>query len=374
MLGILLNSLNKAEKSANILAGTVNFKDQIFGNGTSIKNIEDGRSIDGETLAAENGYSLEFKDLTIPANARVFTNTYRNGWQSVMGRYAPLYIKCSGTLSVEGSLDADNCGGIAYPADDVWFNVTTQSPIPVQIDPMGYGYSAHYTTFSRLQNYGANAGFFNFGLFLAGGGGGGLRSGKHNHHSLTWGISAGGGTGGNGGLAIGGGGGGFVAIYFKELWINNKLYGRDSGCEVWRVSANGRGGYSDTYSGFGTGSNNGGGSIIIAANVINISGTGKISADGGVPSWRTELGIRCSFLNNIPQLGGLVFLEHQGTAYRQYGIRWDNDAKQFLPGVAIGDTYYYDDGTGNGIPNSFYEAGSSFYTGGAGVALGFKVG
>lgn len=374
MLGILINALNKAEKSAELLAGTVNFADQLFGNGTSIVNISSGRELDGATLAAENGYSLEFKDLTIPKNSRVFTNAYRNGRNSVAGRYAPLYLKCSGTLTVEGSLDADNCGGLAYPGDDVWFNLPMQSPVPINTAPLLYGCSADYTTFSRLQNYGANAGFFNFGLFLVGGGGGGVRSAKHNHHSLNAGISAGGGTGGNGGNSFGGGGGGFVALYFKELWINGKLYGRDGGCEVWRVSANGRGGCTLGYGGSGWGSNNGGGSLIVAAHTININGSGKISADGGVPAWRTEEGIRCSFMNNVPQLGGLVFLEGSGIAYRQSGLRWNNETKRFETGTAIGDTYYYDDGTGHGIPNQEYAAGASGLTGGAGVALGFKVG
>lgn len=373
MLGILLNSLNKAEKSANILAGTVNFKDQIFGNGTSIKNIEDGRSIDGETLAAENGYSLEFKDLTIPATSRVFTNTYRNGWQSVMGRYAPLYLKCSGTLTVDGSLDADRCGGTVYPADDVWYQLTTTSPVPVETSGSLWSSSATYKTYTRLQNYGANAGFFNFGLFLVGGGGGGLRTGKHNHHSLNWGISTGGGSGANGGQAIGGGGGGFVAVYFKELWINNKLYGRDSGCEVWRICANGFGGTTAHYPGSADSNAAGGGSIVVAANKIVINGEGKISANGGCPSYRQNMGIRCAFMNNIPQVGGLVYLNKDTYRYRQQGIRWDPDAKTFSYGVALGDTYYYDDGTGNGIPNQTYDAGVSNYTGGAGVALGFKV-
>ena len=373
MLGLLLNSLNKSEKSANILAGTVNFKDQIFGNGTSIKNIEEGRVISGETLAAENGYSLEFKDLTIPANSRVFTNTYRDWWQPVMGKYAPLYLKCSGTLTVEGSLDADRCGGPVYPGDDFWYQLTTISPVPIETSGSIYSSSATYKTFSRLQNYGATSGFFNFGLFLVGGGGGGLRTGKHNHHTLNWGISTGGGTQADGGQAVGGGGGGFVAVYFKELWINNKLYGRDKGCEVWRICANGMGGYNTHYPGFADGNENGGGSIIIAANKIVINGNGKISANGGHALYRENMGIRCAFMNNIPQLGGLVYFNKQTYEYRQAGIRWDNLTKSFVYGVSVDDIYYYDDGTGNGIPNQSYNAGVSQFTGGAGVALGFKV-
>ena len=371
MFGLLLNTIKKTNKYIDDVKQIVNFSKNVFGTGTINYTLPSNFST--VTLDALNRVSptMCFHNLTIPEGVAlndrpIYTNS---GTIATYGTYSPMYIKCSGTLTVNGTIAALGGGKakIANQTNDIW------APVPITI-PTITGFSAHYNTFTRLHTYGANATFFKYEqsketarpLFLCGGGGSSEVRIAQNPYP-NFGISAGGGPIGSsfadwGAIfnVPGGGGGGFVALYYRRLIINGKEYGVDPGCEVFRISANGTGG-ATTSTGLRNGGN-GGGCIIISADTIIIGPNGGIHADGyGIPA-NDDVGKEYSFLNNIPQL-------HPN----QQGVYWDNTKKEFVNGINTERVYYYDDGTGNGICNQSIESGTADYCGGAGVALGFKV-
>ena len=105
----------------------------------------------------------------------------------------------------------------------------------------------------------------------------------------------------------------------------------------------------------------GGGMLIISARTLEITGNGRISADGACGANRP--GLSYGILNNVPQLG-----------LGQNGHFWNQAQQRYIYGMPANRTYYYDDGTGNGLCNQSLTATSGNFCGGAGLCLGFKVG
>ena len=400
MFGLLLNTFKKTNKYIDDVKQIINFSKNVFGTSTIDYTLPSNFST--VTLDALNRVSptMCFHNLTVPEGVALndLPNYTNSGTIATYGTYSPMYIKCSGTLTVNGTIAALGGGKnkIGNQNNDVW------APVPITI-PTITGFSAHYNTFTRLHTYGANATFFKYEqsnkksveyetasfrpgsifdfqivtatnelniarpLFLCGGGGSSNVRIANNPYP-NFGISAGGGAIGSSfgdwGAVFnvpGGGGGGFVALYYRRLIINGKEYGVDPGCEVFRISANGTGG-ATTATPVSRNGGNGGGCIVISADTIIIGPNGGIHADGYGIRPADDVGKEYSFLNNIPQL-------HPN----QQGVYWDNTKKEFVNGINAERVYYYDDGTGNGICNQSIESGTADYCGGAGVALGFKV-
>lgn len=399
MFGLLLNTFKKTNQYLDNVKQIINFSKNVFGTGTIDYTLPSNFST--VTLDELNTVSSNmcFHNLTIPANVTLndIPNYTNSGTIATFGKYSPMYIKCSGTLTVNGTIAALGGGKnkTTNVTNDIW------APVPIAIQ-QSTGFSANYNTFTRLHNYGSNATFFKYEqsstssleyetsdyklghftikivtkindatsarpLFLCGGGGS-PQVNIRNNPNPNWGISAGGGpinsSFGNWGATFnipGGGGGGFVALYYRKLIINGKEYGKDSGCEVFRISANGTGG-ATTSTSVSRNGGNGGGCIIISADTIIIGPNGGIHADGNGIRSVDDIGKEYSFLNNLPQLHPM-----------QQGIYWDNTKKDFVSGVNTDRNYYYDDGTGNGVCNQVIAAGPADYCGGAGIALGFKV-
>ena len=349
MIGLMMNMLKSIDHGIEIITKLVNYQNQTFGNGTMDYTVPANDSLLISDLAYRTTLTLEFRNLTVSQGARVRSNTYYDGTKNVGGAYAPLLIKCSNKLTVAGRIDADGCGGIP-DSHGVWIEPTDLNiNIPYTTTK---GYSASYETYQTLRQYAAINMLPSIAPFLCGSGS--ASYGGWNA-AINYGISNGGGT--NTANERGGGGGGAEFLYYNKLTINGKEYGVDPGCEVWRVCANGVGGWT-------TGQKNadgyGGGTVIIAAKEIEITNTGQISANGSVN--RTSGGSNFSFLNNIPQL-----------ASGQSGMYWDNNAQQYTFGSTDNRTYYYNDGTGDNVCNQNMHAGTSYLCGGAGVAIGIKV-
>lgn len=350
MFGLLLNVFNKIFISSQTLADTVVFYKNTFGAGTTDRTVSGSMSI--ADLSASNGNSLEFANLTISQGSTLLCPKSTSGATSVAGRFAPAYIKCSNKLTIAGTLSATGTGSqqVYSPLS----NPAIQSVVPITI-PTSQGKSVDTNTFFKLLNYGNSTTFFQFNNYLVGGAGGGV-------HSFSWfnpggwfwdsGISSGGCHPSNAAGWAGGGGGGFIAIYYKELIINGKVYGKDQGCEVWRIQANGPGGL---YSPNGS-AGHGGGCIILSAKTLEITGTGQITANG---TSGAAGGTNFAFLNNLPQLG-----------INQSGAYISDNTGTVTYGVPASRTYYYDDGTGNYLS---IDSGSVDGCGGAGMVIGYRV-
>ena len=390
MIGALLNYVQRGYK-ASLNIGTGNqFTGNIFGYGTRNFTITPNTFMTNETLAFKNGNSLEFHDLTVENNAVLspITNTDDIG-NATKSNWNTLFLKCSGTLTVNGLITSAHTGSRSSYWDNRQIHSTNISPIPITIpttNPWGdYGFSTPATTFFRLHGFGLNNSFFTHKLFLLGGSACGChswRKGRHHNrhydHSRNYGISYGGG-GAYDHNNWGGNGGGFVALYYEHLIIDGKEYGVDAGCDISRISANGTN--SADMDGQ-SGRSSSGGCIVIAAKTIIING-GSINSDGGF--FETELNnanVLCenyakrkgtavykyALLNNLAQLNTSAA---GGAA--QTGMYWDSINNTFAIGTNGNPTYYYDDGTGNGVCNQALPGSPNSFSVGAGVALGFKV-
>ena len=417
MIGPLLNLCKKSFGFANTMSTAIPFKRNFFGSGTASVRLAAGTNITNQQLY-ETYKTLEFKDLTIDRFASlkpVRLGAGHNTYLSMPNAWHPLYLKCSGTLTVNGSLSAVGVGNRAtYYDGDTTFTSPCWSPVPISIGWGGYGYSTYSDTYYRLLEYGRTATFFDFDvnqvareysgtvrgsdgkytqryqggglggrlqqpvpvaktpLFLVGGGGGGNHHYStgwgpfkdwHNSHVRGLGLNCGGGTPGNGSTMFGAGGGGFIALYFETLTIDGREYGVDPYCDITKISANG---YSSCalYA-------MSGGCMIIAARHIIVGGAGKITADsegGG--------GVKPCFLNNVPALctGTGPQNEYQGP---QTGVFWNELNGMYEYGTypdALRGTYFYNDGTGeNGICNRSVACDNSNWSGGGGVVLGYRV-
>lgn len=379
MLGLLFNTFKRTDEYLTEISDISNFFSDYFGTSTTDYTVPQNTTITGDTLLKVSD-SLSFRNLTVPATssivttpvygARTWTETYyvttNVGWRMkrervktettdcTKGPFSPLIIKCSGKLTIAGSINADGNGGLySYGG----LKNAQISAVPFDV-PNTNGQSTTFNTFTRLYTTGAAGTFFKFDSFLCGGGG----CGEAANASANFGISAGGGR--NSGTTIagnygGGGGGGFIAIYYNKLIINGKEYGKDPGCEVWRIHANGVGGITGTANVSAGGK--GGGMLIISARTLEITGNGRISADGACGANRP--GLSYGILNNVPQLG-----------LGQNGHFWNQAQQRYIYGMPANRTYYYDDGTGNGLCNQSLAATSGNFCGGAGLCLGFKVG
>ena len=386
MFGLLFNTLKTTSKCIDTVREIVDFSKNVFGNGTMDYVLPRNTTTNAQQLL-NSASTLSFHNLTVPEGSTLTDVPYytSSGTTASPGNHSPLFIKCSGTLTVNGNILAlgGGKGGFPNTINDI------RTPIPINIQTTT-GTSADATTFTRLRNYGANETFFKFNttnnsanfisyktinnnsiatitnttrnngqMFFCGGGGAPASA----NAVANFGIACGGGsiTSSFRTNLSGGGGGGFIALYYKQLIINGKEYGKESGCEIFRISANGSGGATTTTSTTRP-AGHGGGCIIISANTLIIGANGGIHADGyGIPEAQ-DIGKEYSFLNNLPQLNP-----------QQPGIFWNSTEKEYGYGINNDRVYYYDDGTGRGTCNQSIEAGTADYCGGAGIALGFKV-
>lgn len=396
MLGILLNSLKSLYTVSEDLSNIANFGKNIFGSGTISFTGTNGvnsditlSELEARTSATPVDRTLELYDLEIGPNGVLRPDLYTSGNYPVRGPYHPLIFKCAGTLTVRGAITAEQRGGrnIHFNRDGVTIHRLGSFPaMPLKSLSQGsnfpnYGWSADPTDFYRLYHYGMTNTFLDQNFFLVGGGQGGQRHERHWHHlhwkhhhgnNLQVGISIGGGHGdgrthgSHSAIWSGNGGGGFVALYFNKLYIDGEEYGVSPWCDVSRISANGcpasfsgnivrQGFFRWTIEGANPAF--GGGCMVIAARTIKIDG-GIINSDAvsGVSG-----GKHC-FLNNLPQLasnqGGLRYTDSHGISYQSNGdrlYRWYPGAGSAWKKTSSNASDYVD------------------YSGGAGLALGFKV-
>ena len=393
MIGPLLNICNRAISRANEISKIILPKHHYFGDGALSVSIPPGQTL--TNLDLYNTYRTnEFRNLAININAKLTPyTTYGGSWGkfSLPNPFHPMLIKCSDTLTVNGALTAQGCGGKWEFYDDRNFTMPEISPIPLNIAFGDYGYSAWHENVNRLSEYGRTGSFLTFNaenksyaypesvgyrrflltgntinqystynnhsLFLIGPGGGGCHSyhtgsGRHYEHSRHTGLSSSGGRADNHG-GWGGGGGGFLALYFEHLIIDGKEYGVDPGCDVSKISANG----------FGPSPweqvDSGGGCMIIAARNIIIGRDGTINSD----AVRNSGWVKPSFLNNYPCV-----------ARGQYGYVWNPASMTYEWNTVYSDysTYYYNTGVDANCDASVGYAAHNF-VGGAGIALGYKV-
>ena len=432
MIGPILNLLRNTYSSAEIIQRQ-NYssflpENNVFGNGT--QNV----TITKDTTAEElfNKYkTLEFKNLTINTGIRLTPSPeYYHEWDGIKlysqyTKFHPLFLKCSGTLKVLGALTSQGMGANSTNASHTGYSFVQKpfiSPIDLTcakiyekdpaytfskkygphysvkdiygFDPHGnktYSYSANTTDFFRLLEYGRNFGFLNGnGIFLVGGGGSyhyeWNRHGKTRRRDINSYSFSNGGMGGD--EDRNGCGGGFLALYFRKLYIDGKEYGKEP-CDISKISANG---YLVPYQW-----TRGGGCMVIAADTIIIGPNGTINSDADGAVWdktihnsmgtiykmnreweivekyrvgwfdwkyRTIKGdnkIKPSFMNNLPAL----FKTQEGTIATAYGYSQNS----YSTGV-----YYFDDGTGLGMPNCYMEYDyDNRRCGGAGVALGYQI-
>ena len=390
MIGALLNYVQRGYKASLDISAGNQFTGNIFGYGTRNYTITSGTFLTNKDLAFKNGNSLEFHDLTVENNAVLspIPNTSDIG-TATQSSWNVLLLKCSGTLTVNGLITSAHTGSRSCYWDNRQLQSDNKSPIPLTLPRAGFwgdfGFSTPADTFFRLQNYGLNNSLFTNKLFLMGGSAGGCHSwrrgkthSRHYDHSRNHGISYGGG-GAYDHNNWGGNGGGFVALYYEHLIIDGKEYGVDAGCDIMRISANGTNSADmDGQSGLSYS----GGCMVISAKTIVING-GSINSDGGFfASEINNAPVLCenyakrkgtavykySLLNNIAQL-------NVGAAggNTQTGMYWDTLSGAYTVGANNNATYYYDDGTGNGICNQNLQGANTSWSGGAGIALGFKV-
>lgn len=383
MIGPVLNLLNSLYKSSEELSNVEPYdsSSDIFGNGTL--DITISQNTDLKTLYNQY-HTLEFHNVTINEGVSLKPTPAFGGdhnWQSFLTEFHPLYLKCSGTLTVNGELTSRGCGGRSdfYNGDATCYQPVS-SPVPlINYNNGTGGQSADPTNFVRLMEYGKNGAFFKFNDLLlcgAGGGGhhryrrGGVHSGAHHRHYYVYmrGFA-------NGGdedrpNCVMGCAGGFVALYYSDLVINGIPYGT-AGCDITKVSANG---YRDAS---GDTNRRGGGCIIASARVINIGANGSINSDGEggceytvasklgrtyrAGKNRGSSNFKPSFLNNIPAMSG-----------SQRSFRWDENTQSYITNNGDG-LYYFDDGSGYGVPTNFVTYDNSIHCGGAGVVLGYRI-
>lgn len=364
MIGPLLNYTQRCYNLVDSINTGYQYKEDLFGTGTTNYTVTSGTTIYNRDLAARNGNSMEFKNLTIEKDSRLMPYAELGepyGVTAQAGPWSTLFIKCSDTLTVSGTVTSAQTGSRFYKWDDRNINTASTALIPLDTGFYGYGFSALNSNYFRLSNLGANKSLFDFNLSMFGGAGGGCHRyvrrkwGRHHHDfSHNWGISCGGGGTGKASSEVGGSGGGFVALYFEHLIIDGKEYGVDAGCDITRISANGISLVSE--------GDRSGGSIVIAARTINLTGAGTINSDGGNAYWSPNVTRKRCFLNNFNQLNA-----------GQYGWYWNPNTNDYAYGTPISDTYYYDDGTGNGLCNRKISGSTFKRVGGAGICIGFKV-
>lgn len=379
MIGPLLNILNTTYNKIDSLSKNEPFTptSNIFGTGTIDVEITGTKTIKD---LYEQYHTLEFHNVTIREGAKLKpfrTNGGLNGWESTRNPFHPLFLKCSGTLMVDGELTSQGCGGASsyYNGDANCFQNDIRSPVSIYYFGEK-GASADTQAVNKLIEYGKNGDFFLFkDFFLVGAGGGGRhrwRSGKwgrHHERDVTMrGFANGGGFGGTTNR-IYGCAGGFVGLYFNSLSIKGIEYG-SVGCDVTKISANG---YQDGNFGMF-----GGGCMVIAARKIRIGANGTINSDGDGghkfivntllgTSYEAGRGsgsnFKPSFLNNYPAMSG-----------GQWGYHWDYNNKRYVGDTNHNGTYYFDDGSGLGTPTAFVSGYSlSEGCGGAGLAIGYKI-
>lgn len=420
MLGAIINLLNASDLTSNVLSGytLANTGISIFGPGRgSQTDMTVGEGVHPLTIFAgfrEEGSSeikdgnLNFENLTVNGTLIFDSPNYNIITRAAVVPTAiyPLILRCSGklTINTKGRITADGQGNFNdtthYQEDHrepIYCNiplkdVVTESP----------GYSANSEVFDRLMQYGANGGFLDPYNFLCGASGGNYGYWKHNNwgsmrsrtyysFSFTQGGRANYDPSRSGGRRNRNAGptGGCIVLYFEELKIDGKIYGKDPDCDISVIQANGafpQAGWEDAC--------RGGGMMVIAARKIEINTDtsapvlerGVITSNGilchdyinanNLPYYGYTSAIkqwRWSVLNNYPQLGigqsGWRYVK-DGNIYRPIYEAMPSNVKK----------YYYDMGMGTfgemstetGYDADFLTS-SHIWGGGAGIVLGFKV-
>lgn len=370
MLGILLNALIPAKKVTDDLTTIYNLKQNIFGTAQYADDYVLSRSCTirdvvrgADGMAATNTY--EFNNFTVPEGVILKPAHYTHGRGGWSGEFSPLILKCKGTLTVNGGIISGGTGGMTERFDsNVTYNDNQITTGIALANEQGKGWSCSTNNFFKLATYGANSSFFDGVTALYGAGGGGGHNYKrgrgHSRHKKlvhNFGFACGG-SATSGYDDCVGSAGGFLALYFRHLIINGKEYGKDPGCDITRISANG----VQESRPISSGQWLGGGCMIIAADTIVLGPEGTINSNAlsasGVGSYRYAI------LNNPPQM-----CSDQSGHYM-------NAAGELVAGTPPNDTYYYSTGyvDENGVPEIKSAPGNrTFWSGGAGVALGFKI-
>ena len=166
MIGPLLNLCKKSFGFANTMSTAIPFKRNFFGSGTASVRLAAGTTMTNAGLY--NSYhTLEFKDLTIDRYATLtIPKDNINYWDATVSptQWHPLYLKCSDTLTVNGSLSAVGLGGSTYIYEDRNMVSPVWSPVPIEVGWQGYGCSTRSSTYYRLLEYGRTATFFDFDI------------------------------------------------------------------------------------------------------------------------------------------------------------------------------------------------------------------
>lgn len=358
MIGPLLNSFLKSSKSITRLESSISFSKDVFGNG--IVNATVDRNMTNKQLIEKYG-TWNFNNLTILEGCTLYPHGSYGGWHghlALPSTYHPMYIKCSGTLTVYGSITSKQAGSIANRYDDA--QIRSENRFRLGFDATGtYGFSVASNNYIRMFNYGASHTFFDYDFFLVGGAGGGCHRytrGKwghhHNDHSLNYGINYGGGWTRNHNVQ-GGCGGGFLALYYKDLIINGREYGVDPLCDISKISSNGMSALTDS-------GDKAGGCMVISARKIILGPNGTINSDAE----GAGLGKLC-YLNNVPQLG--IGGEAGAT---QTGLVCTG-SRSYIMGTGS-STYWYNTGVAGADFRKAYGNTSNLH-GGAGLCFGYKV-
>ena len=384
MLGLLLNSIRSATKISDELQFTYRTRDNLFGNGVkdidlSQLTLDDSQRSDWKMSQLFNGipanqtgtpvHTLDFNTLTVPTGYTLRPDCEYVDLGAKATNFAPMIIRCKTKLTVSGTITSAGCGGInarglQYSGTrlDQW----NQCRCPIQLDSASNpSWSCSTNNFYKLASYGASGAFLDGNTFLCGAGSGGytkLFGGKARVYNLGF---------TSGGFQLdeqmcSGAGGGFLALYFEDLIIDGKHYGLEKCPGIRRISANGS--YFFGYDGtrYQSGTKCGGGTIIIAAKTIELTGNGTINSDADGDGGNGQEIIRYSFINNPP---------HLAWGYEPWGCPGQVGHVMQSDGTVIPYTrplhheYYYSDG----FSTYHTDSDDDMSLGGAGVVLGYKI-
>lgn len=319
-----------------------------FGSGTEDITITRSGCFMDLVPSARNNACLEYHNVTIPAGVSVVGNSYKADRYGGAIAY-PFFLKCSGTLTVNGVLNMNGAGQPAYPSGSFHSDHDDNYPIAytqtgLNFSPVGIGTpTISEAKWEALQHYGSKYPFYNGQTYLIGAGMGKNYKWKratkmryrHSYGSTALnssGISS-------KGRHSAGAGGGFLALYYEKggldyqgPWFNGAPL---------HINANGASGDwgATGYAG------RGGGMMVIAAKKIVVGPNGYICCNPTMQNNRSDESSPV-FGDSVCNAGGMALMNLKP----MYGSNtiWD---------------YNYGNPTG-------YNKGRS---GGSGVCFGFEV-
>ena len=295
-------AISYLQKSFNFIDSLIKNgkKSDIFGNGSS--DITFTRS--GSFLSLSNDYTiggvLEYRNVTIPDGISIQGNTFYGD------RYSgsvPFFLKVSGTLTVNGSLNMNGTGQQGFSNSgshddhDAYYgfgfsDLGYQLPI---VDRWSRTISSK--DWYNLYNYGKSGGFFNFKTCLVGAGNGQTYKWKrafkyrYRHAYSCTQLNSGGILSDRSDKACGGGGG-FLALYYEDMqnsgdtWVDS-VEGSPTFGETFYKNINCNGGGVYTYNRYSQPIRWGGGMMVIAARHIVIGPNGSITCNPSTEASRS---------------------------------------------------------------------------------------